>query len=251
MLDGGSGTDTVDYTDASAAVEVDLSTNRAKEQGVLTDTFNNIENILSGNHSDTLIGDGDVNRIEGGAGDDSITGNAGNDQLFGDDGADTFYEGAGSDTIDGGLGADTVDYSSLSGVELTVDLDDGSGSGSATFSGGSSDTDTLLNIENIVGTDNNDTITGSSEVNELDGSDGDDRLVGEAGNDTLRGGGGTDTADYSYQTNNVLINLADNTNNDDGHGDRDSLFDVENIVSGSGNDTLTGDSANNTLDGGR
>ncbi len=54
-------------------------------------------------------------------------------------------------------------------------------------------TDTLLNIENVEGSDFNDNITGDAAANRLAGLGGNDMLNGGAGNDTMIGGGGNDT----------------------------------------------------------
>mgnify|MGYP003339214876 CR=1 FL=1 len=53
--------------------------------------------------------------------------------------------------------------------------------------------DTLSGIENLEGSNLNDTLTGSSAANILTGLDGNDTLNGGAGNDRLIGGLGKDT----------------------------------------------------------
>ena len=52
--------------------------------------------------------------------------------------------------------------------------------------------DTLTSIENLIGSNYNDTLTGSAVDNSLAGGLGDDTLNGGAGNDTLIGGAGKD-----------------------------------------------------------
>ena len=62
-----------------------------------------------------------------------------------------------------------------------------------------------------------------------------------AGNDTLDGGAGRDTADFSEATNSVTVDL----NSDSANGvdiGSDSLTGIENVITGSGDDTITGDS---------
>jgi Ca2+-binding RTX toxin-like protein len=49
-------------------------------------------------------------------------------------------------------------------------------------------TDTLTSIENLVGSDFNDTLTGDAGANKLEGGVGNDTLNGGLGNDTLDGG---------------------------------------------------------------
>jgi hypothetical protein len=53
-------------------------------------------------------------------------------------------------------------------------------------------TDTLLNIENVEGSQFNDNITGDANANRLEGGAGNDTIDGGAGFDTLVGGIGTD-----------------------------------------------------------
>ena len=62
-------------------------------------------------------------------------------------------------------------------------------------------TDTLINIENLVGGEDDDTLTGDREANRLDsgrgndiinGGNGNDHITGGTGNDTLTGGDGDD-----------------------------------------------------------
>ena len=48
-------------------------------------------------------------------------------------------------------------------------------------------------MENVIGSEFDDTITGNSAANELAGGDGDDRLSAAAVDDTLSGGSGNDT----------------------------------------------------------
>lgn len=71
------------------------------------------------------------------------------------------------------------------------------------------ETDTIINVENLIGTLYNDFLVGSDVNNKLEAlsgililiyQKGDDRLVGLLGNDTLDGGLGNDWVDYSYST---------------------------------------------------
>ncbi|MEM7166559.1 MAG: LamG-like jellyroll fold domain-containing protein, partial [Planctomycetota bacterium] len=86
------------------------------------------------------------------------------------------------DTIDGGAGTDTVDYSGA-GAAVTVDLD----AGTATGGGG---TDSLLNVEGIIGSAFDDTLTGDSGANTIDGGLGNDIIDAGAGDDTIVATGG-------------------------------------------------------------
>ena len=57
---------------------------------------------------------------------------------------------------------------------------------------GISETDTLLNIENVVGSNDADEIVGDGNSNTLEGLDGNDSLLGGGGSDILIGGDGDD-----------------------------------------------------------
>jgi len=121
--------------------------------------------------------------IRAGFGSDTIDALAGNDQVFAGFGADRIAGGAGTDMYDGQAGVDTVDYSAQT-ASVTASLVAGTGTGVGI------DTETLLNIENIVGGAGNDSLTGDSGDNKLAGGAGDDVLTGLAGADTYVFGSG-------------------------------------------------------------
>ncbi|WP_254203212.1 retention module-containing protein [Aeromonas sp. FDAARGOS 1418] len=122
----------------------------------------------------------------GGSGNDTLNGNAGNDILLG---------GLGNDTLNGGNGNDTASYfDSAAGVTVTVN--------GANQNTGGAGTDSLSNMENLVGSMFNDSLTGDGNANVLSGlagndilsgGGGDDLLIGGTGSDTLTGGAGKDT----------------------------------------------------------
>jgi Ca2+-binding RTX toxin-like protein len=134
-------------------------------------------------------------------------------------------------TFNGMSGSDAVDYSHVSSG-LTVNLV----LGTAVASGMGNDR--LVNIENVIGGSGNDSLLGSG---------GDNVLEGGLGDDTLNGEGGNDTASYASATVNVSVNLG--TGVATGVG-ADTLVNIENVLGGSGDDTITGSAANNKLDGG-
>jgi len=209
-IDGGSGTDLVSYSnlDASHAVEVDLVLGTAKTYefgtffGILveTDVISNIENINGGR---------------------------GNDRLFGDTIDNVFSGNIGNDFIDGRAGSDTVSYEYVtSGNYLNVNLSAGFGEVWADNGGGSdtrSEDDSLLNIENIIGSMGSDILAGSGSANEIVGGDGRDTILGFGGDDTLDGGQGDD-----------LLFVSD--------------ANFGRVIGGEGDDTLYLDTTNSTLD---
>lgn len=224
--------------------------------------------LIGGDGNDTVNGGSGDETIDGGAGNDTLSGGAGNDTLSGGDGDDTFNEGSaanGADVFSGGAGSDTVSYSErTNSVSVTLDgtANDGEASEGDNVSG---------DIENATGGAGADTLIGSSGANALDGGPGDDALSGGLGNDTLSGGPGNDifsedsspngsdvfiggdgedTVSYALRTNPVTVTI-DDTANDGESGEADNVHsDVEDVVGGSGNDTITGSSFGNALSGG-
>jgi Ca2+-binding RTX toxin-like protein len=135
--------------------------------------------------------------VHGGSGNDSLTGGALSDNLFGNNGNDVvngaggddiLSAGFGTDTIDGGAGNDRITFiESVTGVSVNLNLQ-----GSAQVVGDSG-TKTLFGIENVQGSNANDTLIGDGGANTLIGMGGNDTLSGGIGNDTLDGGAGDDS----------------------------------------------------------
>lgn len=100
----------------------------------------------------------------------------------------------------------------------------------------------------LLGGMGNDVLSGLVGNDILDGGNGDDLLTGGADNDTLQGGAGIDTVTY-FGGAPVRVNLGQVTAQATGHG-TDVIAEVENVSSGTGNDTLIGSAAANRLSGG-
>ncbi len=152
---------------------------------------------LTGTAGDDVLvaGSGD-NIINAGDGNDVLTAGSGNNELHGGAGNDLLYSGPGNDLLDGGTGSDTASYAHATAA-VTVNL--GLLGAQNTLGAG---TDTLTGIENLVGSNFNDTLTGDNNNNVingglgndiLNGGGGDDLLIGGMGNNTLTGGAGADT----------------------------------------------------------
>jgi uncharacterized delta-60 repeat protein len=217
---GGNGIDTVNYNEAGtiAGVIVNLLTGIVSG-GSGADTLVGIENVQGSNLADSITGS---------AADNGLAGAGGNDTLLGGDGNDWLAGGAGNDSIVGGNGIDTSDYSDATAA-ISVTLN--AGAGTVTGGGG---TDTLSGIENINGSNFNDTIVGDANAN---------LIAGGAGNDSLVGGAGFDTLNYNAAAAAVNVNLA--TGVASGGAGTDTIAGFE-AVNGSGfNDTLTGDGGDN------
>ena len=166
------------------------------------DTLTSIENATGSGGTDYIVGSTGNNVLSGGSGNDTINGGAGNDTINGEAGDDRLIGGAGVDAIDGGSDTDTVDYSAATllngntlattdtGITLVLNT-----STAATVTVGSTNVgaDTVVNVENIIGTNGADTLTGDSAANNISGGTGNDTITGAAGNDALDGGSGIDT----------------------------------------------------------
>jgi Ca2+-binding RTX toxin-like protein len=192
-LDGGAGRDTADYSDKTAAVSVVLAgaTNASVSVGgVAEDTIRNIENLTGGRGSDYFAGDGQTNILIGGAGDvkdvldgqgghDQLYGEGGHDEMYGRDGSDALIGGAGSDYLNGGAGLTDTAYYTETTQGVVVDLAGG------TAIGAQSGSDTLVDIEYVIGGSGNDRLTGNSGDNLLNGGTGMDMLNGGTGRDSF------------------------------------------------------------------
>ena len=110
-------------------------------------------------------------------------------------------------------------------------------------------------VQGTVGADLINTGAGNDVVNAGAGAD---LIIGGsgAGNDTYDGGAGVDTVRYTSATAGIVVNLSATSNHarSVGAGDAagigvDQLFSIENIIAGNFDDLLTGNSANNDIDG--
>ena len=185
VIDGGEGNDTADYGPDGSGLVISLVDGTASDG----DTLSSVENVIGGSGDDDITGDGGANQISGGAGNDTLHGGEGDDDLAGGSGDDTLYGGdgddnlagnAGVDLIDGGAGNDTVDYGDHTN-SFDIDL-------TAGYAGG----DTVLNVENAIGSAGSNTMTGVAGGSRLEGLGGHDTLLGLAGDDHLDGGDGND-----------------------------------------------------------
>jgi Ca2+-binding RTX toxin-like protein len=146
---------------------------------------------------------------------EGLVGSRLNDSLTGNEAPNLLAGGLGSDVLNGAGGTDTADYSNdhfiLAGdtadqVVVHLGLNGQSGRGQEFHLINNPlgppllmqvSVDTLISIENVTGSNGNDTIVGNEIANVLDGRGGNDVLDGGFGNDTLIGGGGiANTASY-------------------------------------------------------
>ena len=122
----------------------------------------------------------------------------GADSLLGDAAADTLSGAGGNDTVDGDADVDLVDFSSEAS-EVGVDLDAGSATGA------SIGTDVLIDLEQVDGTGDSDTLEGSNDDDTLRGLGDEDTIAATAdsalaaGEDSLEGNSGADTIDTGLE----------------------------------------------------
>ena len=185
ILDGGNGTDTASYITATSAVNVNLSTGKGSLGEALNDSFIAIENVTGSAFNDNITGNTLANILNGGAGNDILAGGSGNDSLIGDIGNDTLNGGLGADILNGGAGVDTATYANATSA-VTANLTTNTGTLGEALG------DIFTAIENLIGSNYNDSLTGDGNNNTLTGNNGNDTLTGNAGIDTLLGGAGND-----------------------------------------------------------
>ncbi|MFJ3484233.1 retention module-containing protein [Pseudomonas sp. NPDC090202] len=159
--------------------------------------------VLGTTGDDVLVGAAN-SHLHGGDGNDVLVAGPGNNELYGDNGNDMLFSGPGNDLLDGGAGNNTANYSlATAGVIVSTAVLGPQHTGGA-------GTDTLVNIDNLIGSNYNDHLTGDQGNNllngglgndVLNGGAGDDILIGGPGNNTLTGGEGHDT--FLYQAGNT------------------------------------------------
>ena len=162
-------------------IKADLSTGQIVDGWGDTDTVTNIQYVAGTKFADVLTG---------GAGDDTLEGIAG------------------KDSFNGGGGTNMLVFwhnQSYGGTGATVDL-----SASKVTNDGFGNVETATNIQNLSGSDLDDTLKGSTVANYLQGNGGSDTLDGLGGNDTLEGNDGADKFVFSTtpdgSTNHDVIN---------------------------------------------
>ncbi|MBO9622630.1 MAG: M10 family metallopeptidase C-terminal domain-containing protein [Sphingomonas sp.] len=218
VLVGGAGIDTASFAGASTGVTVSLAgQGSAQNTGAGSDTLSGFENLAGSAFNDSLTGDSNANTLTGGAGDDTLNPGANAIGVV--------------DVLDGGAGSDTASFAGLGGVTAILN---GASDGSALVN--NLPVATLRSIENLLGSDGNDTLIG----------DGNDNVVeGGLGNDVMIGGDGVDTLSFRGATG-VTVNLGGPATQNTGLG-FDTIIGFENVRTGSGADNVTGDAGDNVF----
>ena len=110
VLDGNGGSDTLDYSNYTAGVTVNMAGGSTAGDSAVD--FENAkgspqkDNITGNELSNTLKAGKGNDNVKGGAGDDTVRGGPGKDTLRGGTGDDDLFGGAGNDTLNGGAGTD-------------------------------------------------------------------------------------------------------------------------------------------------
>ncbi|MBH0204057.1 MAG: calcium-binding protein, partial [Nitrospira sp.] len=271
-VDLGGNADTISYTGSALGVTVNLATGTASGLSSIA----NVSHVTGTAQADILSGNSSANTLTGGDGTDTLNGEGGNDTLNGGAGDDiiTYAIGSGADIVNGGTETDTLNITdgaannqldviydgtvitlleggAISNIEIvnadmggasdtlsyagsavgvTVDLADGAGIGTA------SGFTQLINVSNLIGTAQADSLSGNSDANTLTGGGGDDQLFGEAGNDifTYVIGDGADSVDGGADID--TLNINGQTNNDF----LDVIYNEVGLITGFGGGTVTG-----------
>ncbi|MFC5081195.1 calcium-binding protein [Microvirga arabica] len=270
MLNGGEGFDVADYSNAKAAVGIDLtepSNNYGEAKG---DAYDGIESWIGSDFNDTITANDEAQELWGGKGDDIIRSGYSTTYLDGGAGNDTLDGGTGGDVLIGGDGFAIVSYKGSNGPVL-IDLSIGAANGGdATGDVFFSKDVPTITVEGIIGSSHRDKLVGLAALDSyLDGGAGADTLQGGSGNDTfvvdssddqVSDSGGTDTLIIQADVFGVVDRLEDGIENliATETANNAPLFgnDLANIITGNshanviigygGADTLRGGDGNDT-----
>ncbi|MEF8756315.1 MAG: Calx-beta domain-containing protein [Accumulibacter sp.] len=206
---GGTGADSLSGGDGSDAYYIDNAGDSVTESNANPAT-GGIDQVFSSLAAYTLGANVENGRILA-TGAASLSGNA----L-----ANLLYAGAGANVLNGAGGNDTLSYlyGASSGVSVSLAV-------AGAHATGGSGSDTLVAIENLVGSTYADTLTGDGLANRLEGGNGNDTLAGGAGNDTLLGGLGADI--FRFDT---LPNAATNRDTIGDFNVVDDTIELENAI---------------------
>ena len=222
---GGTGVDTVDAGNRSAALTVTMQDELANDgaAGEKDNVHNDVEAYNGSKGDDRITGNALVNRLSGGVGNDVLVGGDANDVLEGHYGNDDLSGGNGNDEVNGGDGDDF-----LKGVA------------------------------------NDDIVRGGYGNDRIDGGTGADTAYGHQGNDVflsaniadgadvVLGGPDHDHVSYATRVGGVAVTLDDLANDGAiaGAGERDKVLEVEEVTGGVVKDTLRGSAGPDVLNGG-
>ncbi len=252
-LDGGDGDgDVLEYLKLDAAIFLDMSQQTVTytiDGTQFTDEISGFEIVSATEFDDYLLGSVDDDILLGNDGFDTLVGFAGDDQIQVGAGGAYVKAGAGDDTIlldgefetsvgaktsylDGGADSDWIDVTASS-VAAVIDM----AASSLSLDGNNIN---FFNFENAVGSFYDDVFIGSAGANALEGIDGNDTFSGDLAGDTVTGGDGTDTLDLSGIAGGVSVDLETGSATFTSGVASTTIYEIENVITGDGNDTITG-----------
>jgi len=281
----GQGLDTIDFTELTIDVKLSLGLTALQtvhmDRTLRLNSTSTFENAVGGSGNDVLTGNSLSNRLTGNAGNDTIDGGTGNDTLVGGLDNDTYTFGPASTTGEldiatelDGQGTDVLNFAlQTTGVTLNLGLNTDQlvhTNRTLHLSSGSA-------FEDAIGGVGADTFVGNALNNRLTGNDGADKLTGGLGDDIMLGGKGddsylfgpaptfaeadsvtelaaegTDVLSFVALSAPVTVSLG-STAIQNVHTNRTIALNngatFEDVIGGSGNDILTGNSVANKLSG--
>lgn len=265
---GGAGNDTADLSVGNFGYN--FNTETGLDVVFTFELFLEFETFVFGSSADLVTTHGSVGVDEtvfGGGGDDTII-----------DTSDT--SASDLDTYDGGIGTDTIIFrAAVLSANNVIDL----AAGFMTFAG--ANRDRLIGFENatvegssagIIGDGAANVLTAIGDfANTINGGGGNDTLYGGGGNDVLDGDQGTDTVYGGTGDDTYILNLGDGTDTFFGGAGVDlvdysslggvfdmtvnlatgastlgQVFQAENLITGDGNDALSGNGSANSISAG-
>ena len=192
------GRDTLNFAEMNSGVKVDLG-NDARQRVTTTGLYidlnrgDAVDDVVGTNFADFLTGNDKDNVLYGGHGNDRLVASAGDDLLWGHHGNDTYaFVGSpeGTTRIWDLEGANDLDFISMS-TAISVDIGDANRQ-RVTTDGLYVDLNNDIAIDNVIGTNFDDTISSNRLDNYIAGGHGNDTLVGSSGSDILFGHHGDD-----------------------------------------------------------
>jgi Ca2+-binding RTX toxin-like protein len=258
-VDGGTGDDTVDISGLASNHRVVLTTDGGNDRIVGGDRAQDMVQIPDGTEEETEETEEPEENIASG---EDTSGSPENPEQ--DTG--TSDQPAGQPNSNGG----TSDADVLTGTEQGETIMSLGGNDIVFAAGGADNVLAGAGKDMVFGDSGNDRIFGDGGDDFLNGGGGNDMVVGGAGNDhfvaeagdgndtyygdDVDGGTGNDTLDMSAITANISADLGNGYmerggvySSETGH---DTLWNIENIVTGSGDDIITASNSVNVIDGG-
>ncbi len=212
------------------------------------------DNVSGGDGSDFLRGEAGDDTLNGGSGDDVMRGGAGVDTYVGGDGLDriSFYELAATQGVVASLLTQTITNDGFGNAESISGIED--------FGGGTAFADSFEgnNGANLFLVDYGDTVTaqGGDDTFQVDraaatinGGDGNDTILSFTLSSLQQDTNGNGLAEVISGSTGVIVDLGAGQIINDGFGSSGSIISIENAGGSVLNDSITGSSVANILNG--